>query len=237
VTRILTLAAFLLVTLSTPRSAAVIPDHSGNRDPDQRLSGAPKLASPETGPREASGTSADVHQPTGSRLGASTHPAGVGGPASSPPTALGTGTPGAVARSMPDSRNHPVISPVAIPHAQRRLATPKLAAIPHPDASACLSPCFVRVNVPTWGVASWYSDHGRAGFYAAIPGWDGTPVNAVVCTFPDGRSNCATVVIADSCQCFVGTAWERQIDLSPAAFAWFAPLSAGIVRVQVQVLR
>jgi hypothetical protein len=72
-----------------------------------------------------------------------------------------------------------------------------------------------------------------------MPGWrfGQTPYPVAVCSIAGGRSRCLTVFVQDACQCYVGTDDERLIDLSPAAFRWFAPLSAGKAKVQVEVLR
>ena len=78
------------------------------------------------------------------------------------------------------------------------------------------------------GVASWFSI-GR-GLYAAMPGYrDGTRVLARVSA--GGRS--VVVRVITQCGCPNG----RVIDLSPEAFRAFAPLSRGIVKVSVAVIR
>ena len=78
------------------------------------------------------------------------------------------------------------------------------------------------------GVASWFSV-GR-GLYAAMPGYrDGTRVLARVTA--GGRS--VVVRVITQCGCPNG----RVIDLSPEAFRAFAPLSRGIVKVSVAVIR
>jgi len=94
--------------------------------------------------------------------------------------------------------------------------------------SDCRLPC---PGVARVGPASWYRDYryGPAAQYAAIPGYTGGVV--------EGRANCATFPVTDSCQCLRHTRDERVVDLSPAAFVQFAPLSAGLVRVQITVLR
>lgn len=86
----------------------------------------------------------------------------------------------------------------------------------------------------TSGTASWYEDKLRAkgGFYAAVPSyrWGDPPYDLEVCTVED----CVTVTVGDYCQCYVGTADERVIDLSPAAFSRLAPLHHGLVIVTVE---
>jgi len=85
------------------------------------------------------------------------------------------------------------------------------------------------------GIATWYAT-GPGGFTAAAPGWryGQTPYLVAVCAFHDGRSWCTTVTVQDFCAC----PGERIIDLSPLAFralGW--PLSRGVARVRVEVLR
>lgn len=109
------------------------------------------------------------------------------------------------------------------------VATPAL----RPLASDCRLPCF---GIARRGPASWFN--AGPGWYAAVPGYiDGTVMTAVVCTFPDGKANCLSLPIVSSCQCFRHTPAEKVVDLSPAAFAQFAPLSRGVVMVTVTVLR
>ncbi len=111
-------------------------------------------------------------------------------------------------------------------------ATPPLK----PLASDCRLPCY---GVERRGPASWYRDwrYGPGALYAAIPGYTGGVMAVSVCTFPEGRANCATFPVIDVCGCLRHTKAERLVDLSPAAYALFAPLSSGIVMVQVVVLR
>jgi hypothetical protein len=91
------------------------------------------------------------------------------------------------------------------------------------------------------GIATWYRDTSldADALYAAMPEfrWGQKPYLVAVCAFGGGRSRCLTVPVLDACQCYVGTADERLIDLSPEAFRWFAPLSLGKIRVRVEVLR
>jgi rare lipoprotein A (peptidoglycan hydrolase) len=78
------------------------------------------------------------------------------------------------------------------------------------------------------GVASWYDLKGP-GLYAAMPEWRwGDPAfRARVCT----DSACVTVTVNDHCPCVTG----RVIDLSADAFRRLAPLSQGLVAVEVTV--
>lgn len=84
------------------------------------------------------------------------------------------------------------------------------------------------------GVASWYPANGDI---AAVPWWSfgDDPVWATVSHFRDGQTFSVTVLVQDHCQCLVGTSRERAIDLSDDAFRQLAPLSAGLIRVQIEV--
>lgn len=84
------------------------------------------------------------------------------------------------------------------------------------------------------GYASWYGT-GGPGLYAALPGYvDGTHVQVAVCAFPGGHATCVTVPVVTQCGC-PGSA---IVDLSPPAFrALGVPLSVGLVKVTVEVLR
>ena len=75
------------------------------------------------------------------------------------------------------------------------------------------------------GIASWHDD--GPGLYAAVPGWHfgDQPYRLVV----SAGSSSVVVEVRDACGCPRG----RLIDLSPAAFARLAPLSAGLVRVTI----
>jgi hypothetical protein len=87
-----------------------------------------------------------------------------------------------------------------------------------------------------WGVrgwATWYDD--GPGFYAAAGpalrrgDWRGTPVIVSA----NGRS--VKVWLTDWCACGDRHGDPTVIDLSPDAFRVLAPLSQGIVRVEVSV--
>ena len=88
-----------------------------------------------------------------------------------------------------------------------------------------------RAPIPaiTSGVASWY-DAGP-GLYAAMHGYrDGTNVHIKVCA----KDRCITVPVVTQCQI---CRWKRGsvlVDLSPAAFRYFAPLPVGLVNVTVE---
>lgn len=84
------------------------------------------------------------------------------------------------------------------------------------------------------GYATWHAT-GRDGAYAAAgpllrraigKGWRGTQV--LVC---HGRpSRCLVVTLNDWCLCSHG---DRLVDLSDEAFRYLAPLSRGVLKVQV----
>jgi hypothetical protein len=86
----------------------------------------------------------------------------------------------------------------------------------------------------TLGIASWYP---AAGLQGAMPSYrfGDDPFPVAVCAFEGGRSACVTVLVTSFCLCRVGAS-DRVIDLSPEAFAVLAPLSRGLVRVQLEVL-
>ena len=84
--------------------------------------------------------------------------------------------------------------------------------------------------LPLEGTASWYATPGltaAAGPALRTPGWRGSLVRVTA------GSRSVVVRLTDWCQCHRGTRRERVIDLSDAAFAELAPLSAGLVRVTV----
>ena len=123
----------------------------------------------------------------------------------------------------------------ASPPIDKSALSPGPNPLPNALPSDCRLPC---PGVARVGPASWYRDP-RAGpnaLYAAIPGYTGGVMAVVVCSFPDGQANCLTLPVVTSCGCLRHTPDERVVDLSPAAFLHFAPLSAGLVRVQITVL-
>lgn len=83
------------------------------------------------------------------------------------------------------------------------------------------------------GRASWFAaPSGTAAAGPALrralgPDWRGSRVT--VCA----SGTCVRVRLVDWCQCLKGQASERVIDLSAGAFRQLAPLSRGIVRVEV----
>ncbi len=80
------------------------------------------------------------------------------------------------------------------------------------------------------GVASYYDD--GPGLYAAVPSYSfGDPRYQI--TVCDDEGDCVEVTVRDHCNCYVGTADERMIDLSPAAFAALEPLSRGVMYVTI----
>jgi hypothetical protein len=86
---------------------------------------------------------------------------------------------------------------------------------------------------PLAGTASWFrAPDGRAAAGPALrhvlgPHWRGTRVR--VCA----AGRCAVVRLTDWCQCYRGTRAERLIDLDDDVFAHLAPLTRGLVRVEV----
>ena len=105
-------------------------------------------------------------------------------------------------------------------------------------ALAALIPAQGNVGTAlTAGNASWCAPtpkycHGWGGhaLVAAMPGYHG-PVWAKVCR-QDDPARCVTVHVISFCAC-----GNHVIDLSPYAFKRLAPLSRGIVAVEVEVLR
>ena len=92
--------------------------------------------------------------------------------------------------------------------------------------SVTRAPSASRSVAALTGLASWYAytpGGAAAGPALRVGDWRGRVVR--VCT----ASACVVVTLTDSCQCF-GT---RLIDLDAAAFAALAPLSAGLVNVEV----
>lgn len=83
------------------------------------------------------------------------------------------------------------------------------------------------------GWASWY-DNGP-GLYGAVRSWHwgDDPYMVLVSSIRNGRIVSVHVMVRDYCQCGSRHGIPTVIDLSPAAFRELAPLSAGIVRVQV----
>ena len=132
-------------------------------------------------------------------------------------------------RAAPRSADQPAI-PAAVPPASAGVshdaptsvtASGNLAG--RPPAAPITEPAAIE-----GGLASWYDD--GPGLYAAVPSWRfGDRPYQVRVTAGD-RSVVATV------RDFCGCPGERIIDLSPAAFAELAPLSAGLVPVMVEDL-
>lgn len=110
------------------------------------------------------------------------------------------------------------------------------------------------------GTATWYGNHtsqtntycfggykrtcspyasGERVWYAAVGSWKwgDKPYNVRVCV--KGTTRCVVVVVRDYCHgAWVAlrktwTSKSRVIDLSPAAFMQLAPLSRGVIQVEV----
>ena len=121
------------------------------------------------------------------------------------------------------------LSPAAETSTARRAvdAIPSLAPASRPALGVAAS-----VTGELTGTASWFSspaDVSAAGpaLRAAIgPGWRGTVVR--VCA----GMRCVRTVLGDWCGCVVGGS-ERVVDLDWRSFAALAPLSAGLVKVEV----
>lgn len=107
--------------------------------------------------------------------------------------------------------------------------TPAPRVVPdHPPRAVIVAP-----EIGLSGRASWFA--APDGTAAAGPRlraalgahWRGSRVT--VCA----GARCVRVRLTDWCQCYKGEARERVIDLSRGAFARLAPLSRGVVRVEV----
>jgi hypothetical protein len=85
------------------------------------------------------------------------------------------------------------------------------------------------------GWATWYRDPNKSGPYAATPWyrWGMDPEWVSVCAFPEGRTVCTNALVSDFCACGDRHGVPTLIDLAPSAFAELAPLSVGVLRVQV----
>ena len=93
-----------------------------------------------------------------------------------------------------------------------------------PPATPAVTPALLSGGVGVVrGVASWY-DAGP-GMYAAVPGYRG-PETITACDRP---GHCLSLPVVTSCWCR-----GRLVDLSPAAFRYFAPLSRGLVTLTVE---
>lgn len=66
------------------------------------------------------------------------------------------------------------------------------------------------------------------------PEWRGSRVRACRSGWAgDGIQICVEVVLDDWCECYRGTKTERVIDLGDDAFRQLAPLSRGLVGVEI----
>jgi hypothetical protein len=144
-----------------------------------------------------------------------------------PAVSVGPGT------RLPRPTARPTLPSVAprIAKATPQIDKSRLSA--HPTATD--SP---QIAASLTGTASWYGT-GGPGFYAAMHGFvDGSRVQVAVCAFPGGQATCITVPVVTQCG---ACRWARGavlVDLSIPAFrALGVPLSVGLVKVTVEVLR
>ena len=118
------------------------------------------------------------------------------------------------------------LTPAPVP--ALRASAPSVRAVP--SVAPAVSP------VSMTGTASWYCGHGSpctagypGGLYAAagpalrVGDWRGSSVTLA----SGGRA--VTVTLVDVCQCYV----NRLVDLYADAFAQLAPLSRGLVTIEV----
>jgi rare lipoprotein A (peptidoglycan hydrolase) len=129
--------------------------------------------------------------------------------------------------------SHPADRPSAVtgggaslpPGGSARPASPTAAATPQPTPTVLGSG---TTGASVSGIASWYAWHAReAAAGPALraflgPHWRGTFV--AVCA-----KRCIWVRLTDFCQCY----GVRVIDLNRDDFAKLAPLSAGLIQVQI----
>ncbi len=98
-----------------------------------------------------------------------------------------------------------------------------------PAAAATKAPATVPPEPPPepslFGIASWYP---ASGMIAAVHSWHwgDTPYRLTICA-----TRCIVVTVQDFCAGCVG---PRLVDLSDDAFRLLAPLSQGIVHVEVR---
>ncbi len=114
--------------------------------------------------------------------------------------------------------------PVFVPPAPERATEAPASPTARPLApKPAAEPVFVARSVV--GVVSWYP---VPGMVAATHSWrwGQTPFHVKVCT----PTRCISVLVQDYCDACVN---GRLLDLADGAFAQLAPLSVGLVRVEV----
>lgn len=153
-------------------------------------------------------------------------------------------TPRAAAQSVQTVLSEPLATNIPVPRALVMLErTGMNAGVPLPPfqtAAVRPSPGAAERHGPPaaavtyTGTASWFP---ARGFQGAVPWWKAgqRPVWATVSRFADGRTYSVTVLVTGFCQCLQGQPGERVIDLSDDAFRQLAPLSAGLIRVTLEV--
>lgn len=123
------------------------------------------------------------------------------------------------------------------------VAVPKVPASPKPSggiglpASYC-KPQFCETPEPEApdgiaGQATWWNSFG-SGLYAALRPDLGSKGDLVIVCGGE-PFHCVTAPVITSCAC-LGPNSDRLVDLSADLFREFAPLSAGVVRITLQVV-
>lgn len=154
----------------------------------------------------------------------------------------------------------PSLAPVVVPSIPEAPHVPGASPLPSPVAATSSPSPTVGASMPATpvptvtgaapghsltGTASWYClprsactrGYPATGLFAAAgpalraalgPNWRGRVVTARA----NGRA--VRVRLIDWCQCYAGTSRERAIDLYASAFRQLAPLSHGVIKVEVR---